>query len=108
MDVLITGHNGYLGSVMVPTLRAVGLHFLGASSFGDSAEVRHGVEAAGLTGRVEFRPRVEYNRGLTELKRAALLCCSRHRRTRRTSSRRSCSRPSLGLTRRGGPGASSP
>jgi nucleoside-diphosphate-sugar epimerase len=33
MKVLVTGHNGYIGSVMVPVLRAAGHHVTGLDSF---------------------------------------------------------------------------
>ena len=47
--------------------------FLGAGPFGESAEMTRAVEAAGLAGRVEFRPRVPYERALVEQASAGLL-----------------------------------
>jgi glycosyltransferase involved in cell wall biosynthesis len=47
--------------------------FLGAGPFGESAEMTQAVETAGLTGRVEFHPRVPYERALVEQASAGLL-----------------------------------
>jgi len=47
--------------------------FLGAGPFGDASEMRDSIHAAGLDGRVEFIPRIEYARTLAELTRADLL-----------------------------------
>lgn len=47
--------------------------FLGAGPFGDTSEMREAIHAAGLDGRVEFIPRIEYSRALVELTRADLL-----------------------------------
>jgi glycosyltransferase involved in cell wall biosynthesis len=54
-------------------LSRVRFRFLGAGPFGDSPEMKQAIEAAGLEGRVEFIPRLEYGRALAELTRAGLL-----------------------------------
>jgi glycosyltransferase involved in cell wall biosynthesis len=51
----------------------VRFRFLGAGAFGESPEMKQAIEAAGLSGRVVFRPRVEYARALTEMTQACLL-----------------------------------
>jgi len=47
--------------------------FLGGGAFGESPEMNRAVEAAGLVGRVEFLPRVGYERALAEQASAQLL-----------------------------------
>ena len=58
------------GALDVSNLR---FRFLGSGPFGESGEMRQALEAAGLQGRVEFRPRVKYDQALAELATAELL-----------------------------------
>jgi glycosyltransferase involved in cell wall biosynthesis len=51
----------------------VRFRFLGGGPFGDSPQMKQAVEAAGLSGRVEFLPRVDYARALAEQAKARLL-----------------------------------
>lgn len=51
----------------------VRFRFLGGGPFGDSPQMRQAIEAAGLSGRVEFLPRVDYARALAEQAKARLL-----------------------------------
>jgi glycosyltransferase involved in cell wall biosynthesis len=51
----------------------VRFRFLGGGAFGESEEMRRALKSAGLNGRVEFLPRVEYKTALTELGKAQLL-----------------------------------
>jgi glycosyltransferase involved in cell wall biosynthesis len=53
--------------------RRIQLRFIGGGAFGDSADVASEVTACGLTGSVEFLPRVPYEQSLSELSRADLL-----------------------------------
>jgi glycosyltransferase involved in cell wall biosynthesis len=58
------------GAIDISKLR---FRFLGAGAFGASEGMGQALEATGLKGRVEFRPRVTYDQALAELAKAELL-----------------------------------
>ena len=58
------------GSIDVSKVR---FRFLGGGDFAGSREMRRAVDAMGLAGRVEFLPRVDYERALAEQAKAGLL-----------------------------------